>query len=165
MKSPRSPSASAGLFTCGECCVARLEALISAPSDSVRGEPARASESEASRERDDLARAADPWLRHVSGLGPRMREVANPTNLRFMKSPRSRWCNLPRPLRIHSEGHRPERASCEAGCERSLLSRSPLRRLPLAWLMRELNHAAYAIIDLSPHAQNRVVLHPAEDGR
>jgi len=26
----------------------------------------------------------------------------------------------------------PERASCEAGCERSCLSRSPLRRLPLA---------------------------------
>ena len=43
--------------------------------------------------------------------------------------------------------------------------RSESRALKLAWLMRELNHAAYAIIDLSPHEQNRVVLHPAEDGR
>ena len=80
MKSPRSPSASAGLFICGECCVARVRArrgsvasprlrawtshargseshqpplhekpavalvqLASAPSDSLRGAPARAS--------------------------------------------------------------------------------------------------------------------------
>jgi hypothetical protein len=165
MKSPRSPSASAGLFTCGECCAVasprrgsvaspRLRAwtslargseshqpplhekpavalvrLASAPEDSLRRAPKKASKLRSrlralqSRARAfsiaervaprACARAADPWLRHVSGLGPRLREVANPTNLRFMKSPRSRWCDLPRPLRIHSERSRPERAKAK----------------------------------------------------
>ena len=47
-------------------------------------------------------------------------------------------------LAIHSEGRRPERASCEAGCERSTTWRSPLRRLPLVYPTRKRAKAADA---------------------
>jgi hypothetical protein len=41
---------------------------------------------------------------------------------------RERLNDAPRPPRIHSEGSRPERASCEAGCERSKTLRALKQR-------------------------------------
>ena len=121
MKSPRSPSASAGLFICGECCVARVRARrgsVASPRLRAWTSLARGSESHQPPLHEKPAVA----LRRLEALISARRDslamrLARASKLRNRL--RALKHDVSQPVAIHSRRGWPERASCEAGCERS----------------------------------------------